>query len=426
MHFLHVIQRYYPYIGGSESYFQEIGEQLVRDGHRVTVLTTDASDLDHFWAAGRKTIPAGETTHNGVRVLRFPVQRVPGPPIVYPILRRLMVELGRVPGTVPLLNRMALITPRVPELVEYLRTTADRYDLVHTTNITLDFTILPAARFAARRGIPHLCTPFVHLGEPGSAQIVRYYTQRHQIDLLKRATRVVTQTSLERDALARLGVPDDRLRIVGCWVRPETLVGGDGSRFRQAYDIGGPIVLAIGAAAYDKGTMHTIAAMQRLWQEGSDATLVLISGNTLAQFEQFYAALPEDTRRRIVLIRSAPHQTKLDALAAASMLVMPSRTDTFGIVYLEAWSYSLPVIGARAGGVPAVIDDGEDGLLVRFGDVAGLAAQIGKLLSDPAWAGRLGQQGHAKLLGLYTFDQRYAAMRAVYEEALGTPLDRIR
>jgi glycosyltransferase involved in cell wall biosynthesis len=419
MHFLHVIQRYYPYTGGSESYFLELSEQLAADGHEVTVLTTDAWDLDHFWAANRKTIAEPEAIHNGVRIKRFPVRRVPGPPIIYPILRRLMVELGRMPGTTPLLNRLALVTPRVPDLYRYLATTSERFDLVHTTNITLDFTILPTLRFAQRRGIPHLCTPFVHLGEPGSSQIVRYYTQRHQIEILRQSAAVMVQTTLEGDHLRKLGVPDTKLRTIGCWVRPETLVGGDAERFRREHHLTGPIVLSIGAAAYDKGTMHTIAAMQQMWAAGSDATLVLIAGTTLAQFEQFYATLPETVKKRILLLRAAPHQTKLDALAAADVYVMPSRTDSFGIVYLEAWMYELPVIGARAGGVPAVIDDGENGLLANFGDVATLAAQIQRLLADREFARRLGSCGRAKVLRELTFEQKYAAIRAVYAEVAG-------
>lgn len=416
MHALHVIQRYHPYVGGSELYFQELSEQMAADGDHVTVLTTDAWDLDHFWAPGRRTIPPGETVHNGVRILRFPIRRAPGPPIVYPVLRRLMVELGRVPGTTRLLQRMATLTPQAPGMRRYLATTQDRYDIVHTTNITLDFMILPALQFARRRGVPHFCTPFVHLGEPGSRSIVRYYAQRHQIDLLRRSDRVIVQTEREGDFLATQGVPHAQLRQVGCWVRPETLAGGIGERFRRAHGIDGPIVLSIGVAAYDKGTLHTIQALERLWAQGCDATLVLIASTTMAQFEAMYAALPEATRARIKLLKAVPHATKLDALAAADVFVLPSRTDSFGIVYLEAWMYDVPVIGAWAGGVPDVIDDGVDGWLVRFGDVTSLAAKIELLLRDRELARAMGQRGHAKVLRELTFDQKYAAMRAVYAE----------
>ncbi len=416
MHVLHIIQRYYPYTGGSELYFQELSERLVEDGHTVTVLTTDAWDLDHFWAPGRRTIDQRETLHNGVRILRFPVKRAPGPPILYPVLRRLMVELGRVPRTVPLVRRLAMLTPRVPDLEHYLAETADQYDIVNSTNITLDFTIVPALAFARTRGIPHICTPFVHLGEPGSRYIVRYYAQPHQIDLLRRSDIVLAQTGLEARFLVSRGVPRQQIVEVGGWVRPETLEGGDAARFREKYAIGEPIVLSIGAAAYDKGTMHLVEAMQRLWQHGSNARLVLISSNLLNQFERYWQTLDAATRAHITLIKAAPHAEKLDALAATQVFAMPSRTDSFGIVFLEAWYYRLPVIGALAGGVPDVIKADHDGYLVRFGDVEHLAARIQELLSDVGLARTMGECGRSKVLESLTFETKYREVRAVYEK----------
>jgi glycosyltransferase involved in cell wall biosynthesis len=112
----------------------------------------------------------------------------------------------------------------------------------------------------------------------------------------------------------------------------------------------------------------------------------------------------------------APDQVKRDALAAADLFVMPSRTDSFGIAYLEAWCYGLPVVGARAGGVPDVIDDGHDGLLAPFGDLDAIAGAISRLLHDRDLAQQLGAAGHAKVLRELTWDQIYAKVRSVYDE----------
>ena len=420
MRILHVIQRYYPYTGGSEIYFQEFSEGLAADGHDVTVLTTDAWDLEHFWAPNRRRVEERVTIHNGVRVLRFPVWRAPGPPIIYPVLRRLMVELGRIPGTLPLVRQLSRITPRVPELERYLRNTAEPYDLVNTTNITLDLTIMPALKFARRRGIPHVCTPFIHLGEPDSDYILRYYSQPHQIDILRRSVAVLTQTPSETAYLRQRGVDPDRLVEIGGWIRPEALAGGDGVRFRERFAIAGPMVLCIGAAAYDKGTMHVIEAMGRLWRRGSDARLVLITSNVLGPFEKYWNTLADETRARIILIRSASHVEKLDALAAADVFAMPSRTDSFGIVYLEAWFYGVPVIGAIAGGVPDVIADGQDGFLVPFGDVDQLAERITALIEDPGQAKAMGARGRDKVLRTMQFEQKYALLLQVYRRVTGT------
>ena len=414
MHFLHIVQLYYPVATGAGRYFAEVGERLAREGHRVTVLATDAYDLEYLWNPARRRVDLPEEVHGGVRIVRLPVQRAPGPPIVYPIVRRLMVELSRVPGSEPLLRQMATITPRLPGLRRFFAA-GERFDLVHATNITLDFAVLPAYALARQRGVPFVCTPFVHLGAPGDSTILRYYSMRHQVELLRRSDRVITMTGLEADALAARGVPRARMRRIGVGVDPAEIAGGDGARFRAEHGVDGPLVLYIGALAYDKGAAHTVEALRRLWAQGSDATLALI-GAPLAHFTKFYEQLPAEARARIRLLPYAPDDVKRDALAAADVFAMPSRTDSFGITYLEAWCYGVPVVGARAGGVPDVIDDGCDGLLTPFGDVDAIAGAIGRLLRDRPLAQRLGAAGQAKVLRELTWDRIYAQVRTVYDE----------
>jgi len=414
VHFLHVVQLYHPVASGAGRYFRAIGERLAAEGHQVTVLATDAYDLEHIWMPGRRRVEPATEWFNGVQIVRLPIVRRPGPPLLYPALRRLMTEISRLPDTTPLLQRLATWTPRWPGVETFFEQYGP-FDLVHATNITLDFALLPVFACAQRQRIPFVCTPFIHLGEPGSRTIVRYYSMRHQIDLLRRSERVITMTGLERDFLAAHGVPHERLRVVGVGVTPEDLQGGDGDHFRAEQRIDGPLVLFIGALAYDKGAIHLVEAMQRLWRAGHPGTLVLI-GAPLTHFEAFYARLPQSDRARIRFLPYAPESVKRDALAAADVFALPSRTDSFGIVFLEAWCYGVPVIGARAGGIPDVITDGSDGLLVRFGDVAGLAQAIRLLLDDRALARRLGAAGREKTLRSLTWDHVYARARAVYAE----------
>jgi glycosyltransferase involved in cell wall biosynthesis len=421
MHFLHIVQLYYPVASGAGRYFREIGERLAAEGHRVTVLATDAYDLEHVWAPGKRRVEVPAETVGGVRIVRFPIRRLPGPSIVYPALRRLMTEVSRVPGTAPLLRQMAMLTPRLPDMRRFFRAHASEpFALIHATNITLDFAIFPAFDFARARGIPFIATPFVHLGPPGDHSILRYYSMRHQVELLKRSERVITMTGLEADALAARGVAREKMRRVGVGVDPAEIAGGDRARFRAEQQVAGPLVLYVGALAYDKGAVHTVEALQRLWAQGQDVTLAMI-GAPLAHFTQFYEKLPEQDRARIRLLPYAPEQVKRDALAAADLFAMPSRTDSFGIAYLEAWCYGVAVVGARAGGVPDVIEHERDGLLVPFGDVPALAGALGRLLRDRAEAQRLGAAGHAKVLRDLTWDRIYAQVRAIYDEVLGSP-----
>ena len=76
------------------------------------------------------------------------------------------------------------------------------------------------------------------------------------------------------------------------------------------------------------------------------------------------------------------------------------------------------MIGARAGGVPDVVDDGQDGYLVCFGDTEQIAARIEELLADPALARTMGRRGRAKVLNTMTFEQKYRRLLEVYEKAV--------
>jgi glycosyltransferase involved in cell wall biosynthesis len=427
MRVLHVIQRYWPFQGGSEGYFQELSESLVARGHEVTVFTTDAWDLEHFWMAGKRRVerPAVET-HNGVTIRRFPVRRPPLPPIYFRVLRRAMAETGDLARCTPLditpfLRLGGRLSPWLPGMTAALRALPPgAFDLVHSTNITLESPIQAAESYARRAGIPAFTTPFVHLGEPGDRRIIRYYTMPHQLALLQRAACVIVQTELEAAALAALGVPRAHMAKVGVGVHPERVIGGDAARFRAKHGLPPdmPLVLFVGALARDKGALTLLDAMRALWAEGVDTRLVLIGSTALADFQDAYAQLPAADRARMLKLGFVSDEEKRDAYAACTVFAMPSRTDTFGIVYLEAWLYDKPVIGAQAGGVPEVIADGADGYLIRFGDVPALAAHLRTLIADPALAARLGQAGHAKVLREHTWGHKIDRLVQLYGQAV--------
>jgi glycosyltransferase involved in cell wall biosynthesis len=98
---------------------------------------------------------------------------------------------------------------------------------------------------------------------------------------------------------------------------------------------------------------------------------------------------------------------------------MPSRTDSFGIVFLEAWANRLPVVAAAAGGVTEVVEHERTGLLVPFGDVDSLAAALDRLLRNPVESARMGSAGQAMVQHGYTWDDRFVVldrrMRALVE-----------
>lgn len=417
MKILHVIQRYWPYAGGSERHFQEISERLVRAGHEVTVFTTDAFELERFWNPTKARIGEHREHHNGVEIIRFPVRHLVGRHLAFGGVRRLMLTLANTPAsTAPLQNWLARFVPWVPALGRALGQ-ADDFDLVNGMNICFESLLLPAQALARRRGIPFIITPLIHLGEGAASLVRRYYTMPHQLRLIADADAVLAQTTIERDFLTARGVRPERIHLAGVGVNPDEVLGGDSERGRATLGLRGPGVLYVGTSAYDKGTVHLVEAMRQLWSSdgpGRDAILIL-AGQRLDSFQAYLDGLPRADQARIRQLGYIEESAKRDLFAAAEVFAMPSRTDSFGIVYLESWLYGKPVIGARAGGVPAIIDDGINGYLVDFGDVGALARRIEGLLAQPEQARQLGQHGRAKVIERYTWDRVFPSIEEVYE-----------
>ena len=303
----------------------------------------------------------------------------------------------------------------MPELTKALREPDLRFDLVGGMNIVFDALLAPAQQYARRHGVPFVLHPLTHLGESGDDGVRRYYTMQHQLRLLKASDAVIAQNTGEQRTLATLGVSLERMVVVGSGVNPAELAGGEGERFRQKYGIQGPIVAYLGTAAYDKGANSSVEATMLLRSTGVPVTLVL-AGPVMQQFADYFSRQPSEVRQHCRLLGFVAEDDKRDLLAACSMLVLPSRTDSFGIVFPEAWVYGKPVIGARAGGIPEVIDDGVDGLLVPFGDATALAGAMARLLADPVLARQLGNNGRRKTLESLTWDKKYAVVQRVYSD----------
>jgi glycosyltransferase involved in cell wall biosynthesis len=109
------------------------------------------------------------------------------------------------------------------------------------------------------------------------------------------------------------------------------------------------------------------------------------------------------------------------ALAAryreAAAVVMPSREEGLGMVAVEAQLSGTPVVAFASGGLTDVIEDGRTGLLVRAGDVAGLADALDRIAADPTLAAALGAAGRGSALARFAPRAAAARYAAIYESA---------
>ena len=419
MRILHIAPRYYPAQGGAEHYWREISTRLAARGHDVTILTSNAGHFEYFWdqRQARLAEPVG---HDGaITIHRLPLRHWPGGQWVYRAWRRLLWLSDRAGAPLGWLNWLARQTPRLPALWAYLNQLKQPFDLVAGVNSAYEQFSLAGLQFARRRGLPFAYYPLTHLGagpKPASDSLSQFYTQRHQLALAQQSDALVTITPTEADFYAALGKARTMIRVAEPGFVRTAGSAGDGAHWRQTHGVNGPIVLFLGTFSADKGIDQLLAAAQQLWAEGQQFTLAL-AGHPTAPFQAQLTALPAADRDRIQLHIALPEADKQDLLAAADLLVLPSRVESFGIVYLEAWAYRKPVVAARTWGVQEdVVHHERDGLLVDFGDSTGLAAAIKRLLADPGLARQLGAVGHENLARRYHWPDKIDIIEALYQE----------
>ncbi len=403
MHIVHVTHRSWPMVGGSERYVQEIARRQVEEGHRVTVIATNAGALSALWdSRGRLIDGTVPSVYQGVLLRRLPLRHLPLGRVTFPALRWLTWALSNLSGRAAL--PLVRFSPWVPGLAQALA--EERADLLFAWNITLEGLTAAVAREAQRRRVPWVAVPVLHLAR------LRFYTMPHQLDLLRQAQAVLAQTPSERDFLLQRGFAPHQVHIVSPGVSLEEAETANGSRFRRKYDVAGPLVVSLGVLCAEKGTIHLLAAAQKLWREGRPLTLALL-GPQEEEVRRALVRLPKSQRRFCISPGEVSEMDKWDALDGADVVALPSRTESFGIVFLEAWARGKPVIGASAGAVPDVVEDGTDGLLVRFGDVPALAEALCHLLDNPQRAAVMGRRGREKVARLYTWERQVSRLRQV-------------
>lgn len=169
----------------------------------------------------------------------------------------------------------------------------------------------------------------------------------------------------------------------------------------------GELVVMFAAAAIDqqsKGLRYLLEAMQHISVE-RPVTLVSLGVNS----QQV------TTRHNYVAVGALTSERLLSyAYSAADIFVTPSLAESFGLVALEAMACGVPVIGTHVGGLPDMIRNGENGLLVKPQDAAELHAAIASLLADAGLRRRMADAARTTAVGAFSLDKQSRRYEALY------------
>jgi glycosyltransferase involved in cell wall biosynthesis len=243
---------------------------------------------------------------------------------------------------------------------------------------------------------------------------------------LDRVARVYVFSRWARDINVRWGADPSKIDVVAPgWPTPAIVDRSGRSTFT---------FLFVGTDFERKGGFEVVEAFDSLASRHAEVRLILVTADPSvrnpdrAQHEWVPEARRAPALRRLAAMEAAGRIVRHPLLSqqrlyremypAADAFVMPSHAEGFGFTNVEALSFGLPVVSARVGAIPEVVEDGRTGLLVAPGNVEALSLAMEGLATDPSLWARMGEAARASFLARFTIDRFRSEVGRVYRSAL--------
>lgn len=400
MKVLNIIHRYPPAIGGTEFWCRNIATFLAQKGIIVEVCTLNLYDIDEFnWGVSQKKkgIFLGSYDYDrGVFVYRYKI---------WPLWRkRISTSFSRF-----LLTRLRLDLTEIGHIFKHsphsfvmyrnLWRAVKNTDIIHLHTLPYFHNLVGfyLAKLFKKRII---ITPHFHPGH-------RDYEKKIFYRMMNDCDYIITVSKYEKDYLVSRKITPDKIVVTGNMLLYERC---DNSKSQEAlkkrlferYKIckDSKKILFLGRKELYKGIGFLIDASKKLVYEDDMNISLFLVGPSSSEFKKVYSTLKDLNGLKLTDFGYVSEEEKEALLDACDVLVLPSRFESFGIVFLEAWKHGKPVIGTDVEAISEVIDGA--GLCVKYGDVNDLKEKIKTILTDKDLANRLGESGKRKLKELYS------------------------
>jgi D-inositol-3-phosphate glycosyltransferase len=230
----------------------------------------------------------------------------------------------------------------------------------------------------------------------------------------------VSCTEEERQFLRLYGEPAGKIEIIAPGVEHAFFAPGDraGARNAIGLPVDRPVLLFVGRIQPLKGpdvAVRALAALNR-----PDALLLIVGGASglegAGEMQYVQTLITElGVEGQVRFIEPQPHHILSTYYRAADVVLVPSRSESFGLVALEASACGIPIVASGVGGLLTLVDHGDNGFLVHDRDPQLYAQYIAKILDDPEQAVSMGRRGAARARQ-YTWGFAAARLRRVYAD----------
>jgi glycosyltransferase involved in cell wall biosynthesis len=418
----YVLPVYWPAIGGCELHTHEVVKRL-SEKHEIKVITqiTRQEDKpDNLWF-GTLVYPIPKRERyfdNKANVI---------PININPLERNYLYPFVRYH------HRMEHLSMKVISYV-FQRKIFDLVkdsDLIHCIHNGASFYGYTALRCAKKLNIPLVFTPILHLYQENwqdhmkidtekgikysyspRLNIIRQgYHDRFWLKVCENADALLTMTEFERNFFISLGLRQDRVYHVG--VGPIVSESRNGQQIRKKYRIkeNQIIVLFVGRKNEFKGIEELCRAAQIVWEKYNDVFFFFVGPSEGKAKEIF------DRHRdnRIINIDNVSLDEKSDFLDSCDIFCMPSLHESLGGVFLEAWMFGKPIIGADIPPVRELTEEGKGGMLVNLLP-EDIAEKIVTLIENKLFRHELGMWGKEKVISKYSWEIIVDKVEKIYKE----------
>jgi D-inositol-3-phosphate glycosyltransferase len=223
--------------------------------------------------------------------------------------------------------------------------------------------------------------------------------------------------------LVRLyGADPTRIEVIPLGVDHAFFAPGERRQARRAlgFSEDARMMLCVGRIQPLKGLSVAIGALAELATAVPDAHLVIVGGPSGpagdAEVARLQTLVDElGLHDRVTFVPPQPHELLSTFYRAADVCLVPSRTESFGLVALEAAACGTPVVASAVGGLTTLVEHGRTGWLVESRDPAEFAARAEHILTDPEFAFAMSRRAAARARS-YTWSVAAERLRALYVE----------
>lgn len=302
---------------------------------------------------------------------------------------------------------------------------SEPFDIIHTYDYAQRHSV-DALEAAKKAGVGTALTVFdVHSSIPRSWYkqlpmkfLDGYFARR----TFPQATRILVRApDLVRD-LPDIGQWEGKVRVSPSGVRPESFSEYDGEAFRHRYSIeGSPMVLFLGRLNPLKGPQFIVEAAPRLVKEFPAIAFVFV-GPDQSDFQGHLLS-----RANELGVSSHIHFTgmisdfvqKMQAYSACDVFCLPTSYEGTSQAVFEAMTQGKPIVATRTGGIPYQVENGREGYLVDYGDLAALTEMISRALRDDSRTREMGALARERAMS-FQYPNLAVGLQAIYREILQT------